>query len=506
MKGHGWNPEAQQEVYLELQCIAQKNYNSQKMTVEQGYEAAGKMGRYHLLLAMSSAITMVSCMIYIFSVPLFLVRPKIICQEGEDCNDINKICSDHIAYSYHDKGFNFVTQFDLLCDTFSGTILEVTFGGCSLLGCIAFSTLSDNAGRLPVLVLGITGNIACLLLVIHFPTYEHCLIVSAILGFFIAALGTPTYTFLYDSVLPCYIAFYGTYLNICFAVGEVIVGFILWLGASWKTMCYFIICWSSGFYILLIWLREPPRFLLSKKKEDAALRNLQAIARINSRTLPENMYLSAEGAGTVTEQAISCKDTLKLILEISTLCRVLMCMLLFFCCGTVYYGISLNLQRFPGNVYVNAMVNGMVEVVAVMTSGLIMNSLGKRRAFIIAFSLTGTFMTIQGFSQNFPHLSTFNIAASKFGISAAFNLIYIMVGEMFPSAAKNTVFGICIITERLGCASGPVLGVDPILFSVVSSCLCFGAAMVACFMPLQVAAAKILPTPAYIPLKEPLKE
>ncbi len=491
MKGHGWNPEAQQERYIELQCLTEKTYDGQKMTVEQGYEAAGEMGKYHVLLALASAISMISCMIYIFSVPLFLVKPKFTCSNG-DCSNV---CSANGNYTYEDKHFNFVTEFDLLCDSYSGTIIEVSFGVCSLIGCVLFSTLSDSVGRLPVIILGITGNIICISLILYFPTYHFCVIFSAILGLFIAALATPTYTFLYDSVLPCYIAFYGTYLNICFAFGEVIVGFVLWTGASWRTMCYVIICWSAMYYILLIWLKEAPRYLLSKKKEAKALANLQAIARFNSKKLPENIYLSAEGAGCVTEQTVSCGDTVKLLLEISTLCRVLMCMLLFFCCGSVYYGISMNLQRFPGNVYVNAMLNGIVEVIAVMTSGVIMNHFGKRRAFILAFGVTGLFMVFQTFAHELPYplLSTINIAASKFGISAAFNLIYIMVGEMFPSAAKNTVFGICIITERLGCASGPVLGVNPILFSTVSAGLCFGAAMVACFMPLQAASAKISP-------------
>ena len=260
-------------------------------------------------------------------------------------------------------------------------------------------------------------------------------------------------------------------------------------------MCYFIIGWSSIFYLLLLGLREPPRFLLSKRREADALRNLQAIAKFNSKRLPENMALSAAGGGCVTEQAIAFSDTMKLILQLSNFFRVIMCMFLFYTCGCVYYGISLNLQRFPGNVYGNAIINGVVEIIAVMTSNYIMDAFGKRRAFILAFSLTGSFMTLQGFSADFPRLTTLNIAASKFGISAAFNLVYIMVGEMFPSAAKNTVLGICIITERLGCASGPVLGVNPILFSVVASSLCFSSMLIACFMPIQAPAAKILPNP-----------
>jgi len=490
MKGSGWNPDLAQENYVELQLMAPKTYDGMKMTVEQGYEAAGEMGRYHILLMFGSAITMISCMIYIFSVPLFLVKPKMDCGPL-GCKDV---CERHGNYTYLDKHFNFVTEFDLYCDMYSGTILEVSFGVFSLIGCIIFATLSDSIGRLPVLIIGITGNIICLSLIVSYPSYFYALTFSATLGFFIAALGTPTYTFLYDSVLPCYIAFYGTFLNIAFAAGEVIVGFVLWLGSDWTTMCYFIICWSSVYYILLIKLREPPRYLLSKKKEARALANLQAIARFNNKLLPDNIYLSAEGAGCVVEQTVTFADTMKLLLEISTLCRMLMCMLLFFCCGTIYYGISMNLQRFPGNVYLNAIINGIVEIVAVMTSGIIMNSFGKRRAFIMAFGITGTFMVIQCFATDLPEFfSTINIAASKFGISAAFNLIYIMVGEMFPSAAKNTVFGICIITERLGCASGPILGVNPLLFSAVSAIMCYMSTLIACFMPLQQASAKILP-------------
>jgi len=490
MKSHGWNPEAQQEMYIPLKTKAGFNDNDTKMSIEEAYEAAGKWGRYQFYLSFASAVTMISCMIYIFSVPLFLVNPKITC-DGGNCDNV---CETGKKYSYIDKHFNFVTEFDLYCDGFKGTIIEFTFGVISMVGCLLFATLSDSAGRIPVLIIGITGNIIGNIVLILFPSYLSCLIISGFLGFSIAALGTPTYTFLYDSVMPKYIAYYGTFLNVVFAAGEVMAGFILWTGATWRIMCGFICCWSSLFFLLLIWVREPPRFLLSKKLEGRALQNLKSMAYTNRRDLPENMQLTAEGAGCVTEQATSFNDILKILLEMSNICRILMCMLLFFCCGSVYYGISMNLQRFPGNVYVNAMLNGIVEIGAVLCSGFMMELLGKRRAFELAFSVTGIFMTIQGYtSTKYPFMTSINIPVSKFGISAAFNLMYVLVGELFPSAAKNTVLGICIITERLGCATGPLVGFNPTLFTTVASSLCFSAFLITCFMPLQVASAKIKP-------------
>ncbi len=443
------------------------------MTIDEAYDFIGKFGRYQILVIACSFITMITCMMYIFSVPLFLIFPKITgCPKpGGDsvCADVEEACKDGVTRSYTDPHHNFVSEFDLVCSDFSAAAIELAFVAGSLIGSFMFSTLSDNFGRLRIICIGQASCIVGMALIIITSNYYACVVISGLVGFFVAASGTPTYAFSYDSSHSSCIKFHGTFINLSFAIGEVIVALLMWTGIGWRTMCAIVICWSASFFLVYFRLVEPPRFLLSRGRKEEALVSLRYMAGMNSKPLPEKLELCA--TGDLDKQANSFSEIWALLSEKSAARQLAMCMFLFFSCGCIYYGISMNIQKYKGNVFLNATLNGAVEVVSVFFSAIMMNAFGIRLPFALSFATTAVFMLLQAVAES-PYASAFTVSMGKFGISACFNFVYIIVGEMFPSAVKNTALGLCLIADRIGSITGPVVGLNQTLFRVVATVLC----------------------------------
>jgi len=461
----------------------------QQLTIEQAYKIVGR-GNYHILVSVLSSFVTITYMMYIFSIPLFLIFPKVWgCTDSFghsiECDSSDDACEPQVVRVYEKKWYNYISEFDLACRDFAATSISLAFITGSLTGSFVFSTISDNYGRLIVLTIGQVSNIACIVTIIILGNYYATVILSALCGFLVSGSGTPAYAFAYDSSHSTEVKYFGTLLGISFAVGEVIVALLMWTGIPWRAMCGFICLWTATFFVLETQVVEPPKFLLSKNRTQEAIQNLKHIAKVNGVALPENFTLVSSNAET-DKIATNCTEILKLLGERLTLIRATMSMILFFTCGYIYYGISMNIQHYGGNVYFNALLNGVVEVVAVFTSGMVINKLGIKLPFAVSFGISGVFILLMEIADNSVLVSIF-MSLGKFGISSCFNFNYIVVGEIFPSSIKNTVLGLCLFTDRIGSLLGPIAGLRPTVFQIFSASFCAICILLVIKFPLKTA-------------------
>lgn len=460
---------------------------AQKLTIEEAYELIGR-GSYHFLVCAVSFICTVSYMVYVFSIPLFLVFPTVWgCTDSSGnpikCENSDDACEGPVERVYDKEWFNYISEFDLACRDFAATCISLAFITGSLTGSFIFSTISDNYGRLVVMSVGQVGNIVCIVLIIVLGDYYATVVLSALCGFMVSGSGTPVYAFVYDSSHSREVKFFGTFLGAAFAVGEVIVALLMWTGIPWRAMCGFVCLWSALFFVFEAQIVEPPKFLLSKNRTQEAIENLKYIAKVNRVPLPENFTLVASSAET-DKAATNCAEIVQLLGEKLTLARTIMSMTLFFTCGYIYYGISMNIQHYAGNIYLNALLNGVVEIVAVLSSGLAISKLGIKLPFGVSYAISGVFMLLMEVSDNSALVSIF-MSLAKFGISSCFNFNYIIVGQIFPSSIKNTVLGLCLIADRVGSLLGPIAGLQPAVFQVFSAAFCVVCIILVIKFPLK---------------------
>jgi len=144
-----------------------------------------------------------------------------------------------------------------------------------------------------------------------------------------------------------------------------------------------------------------------------------------------------------------------------------------------YYLITFFMKYIPGNLYVNTSVSTISELVAYVFSGFVYNAVGGKKAFIISFALSA----LGGFLIAFIPATGFAIASfvllAKFGISFAFNLVYLITPTLFPVELTTTAFGICNVFARFSTILSPILAE----LALPTPMLCYGftsiAAMIA---------------------------
>jgi hypothetical protein len=102
------------------------------------------------------------------------------------------------------------------------------------------------------------------------------------------------------------------------------------------------------------------------------------------------------------------------------------------------------------------MISSASEIVAYFLSGIFITYLGIKTSCVISFAIAmaGTICyTI--FADDYVSAIPFMILGAKFGVAAAFNIIYLANALLFPPIIASTAFGICNIFGRLASISAP---------------------------------------------------
>jgi len=133
-----------------------------------------------------------------------------------------------------------------------------------------------------------------------------------------------------------------------------------------------------------------------------------------------------------------------------------------------YYIITYMLKYIPGNIYVNTTISAASEIAANLVSGYLVKTMGIKSSFVIAYvcSTAGGVLMICFFSYE-KAMAGFVLLA-KFGISIAFNNVYLATPMAFPTALTGTAFGICNVVARLATILSPLIAETPFPAPMVS--------------------------------------
>lgn len=129
-----------------------------------------------------------------------------------------------------------------------------------------------------------------------------------------------------------------------------------------------------------------------------------------------------------------------------------------------YYLITYYMKYVPGNIYVNTTVSTISELLGYSVSGLAYKIIGGKAAFIVSFAIS----SVGGFLIAFVPAVGYEIAGfvllAKFGISFAFNLVYVITPTLFPTDLCSTAFGVCNSFAMLSSVLSPMIAelTDPL--------------------------------------------
>ncbi|MGH0153271.1 UNVERIFIED_CONTAM: hypothetical protein FKN15_027508 [Acipenser sinensis] len=123
-----------------------------------------------------------------------------------------------------------------------------------------------------------------------------------------------------------------------------------------------------------------------------------------------------------------------------------------------YFGLSLNTPNMIGDPYVNCFISAATEIAAYISAWAILKYTPRRIALSFPLLLGGAvLLLIQLVPSNLQILSTVLAMAGKFGITAAFSIVYVFAAELFPTVVRNMGVGACSMASRIGSVLSPYI-------------------------------------------------
>uniref|UniRef100_A0A915EQD0 Major facilitator superfamily (MFS) profile domain-containing protein n=1 Tax=Ditylenchus dipsaci TaxID=166011 RepID=A0A915EQD0_9BILA len=243
-----------------------------------------------------------------------------------------------------------------------------------------------------------------------------------------------------------------------FSFGQVILGAIAYFVRDY-THLQAAIALPALLFIAYWWIiPESARWLVSQKRYAEADAILQRVARANKTTLPaqwwDEMELTLNAESPKTEAAIhNRKHNFLDLLRTPKLRKI--SLVAFFCwpvVSMVYYGLSMNPNVLGGNLYVNFIFGGLMEIPAVLIVFLLVDKVGRKPllagGYLIASACALSSLVLSADVHWLITLLQFLVA--KAAITCTYATIYTFTPELFPTVIRNTAMGVCSMMARIG--------------------------------------------------------
>lgn len=254
-----------------------------------------------------------------------------------------------------------------------------------------------------------------------------------------------------------FLGFVGVVQQAFFSVFLVTLGGLAYLIRDWRHLTLITLLPAIIQVFLVRSTPESPRWLVSKGRNREAEEILSETARVNKgyiikpvlrRQAEPKKDDSSKGIIGIFKHRTTCWITLNL-------CQ------LFFVNSLVYYGLSLNVKNLGGSLYVNFILNGVVELPSLVFTTCVMSWLGRRKALFISMMGAAvscfTCMRLLETSSSAQFLISGVAISGKFFINSSFAIIYVYGSELLPTVVRNSGLGVACVASRFGGILCPVV-------------------------------------------------
>jgi len=393
-------------------------------------------------------------------------------------------------------GYGFIPSFWIVQPLFLNPKMEAEFGvdrkemGLTgslfflgwAVGAVTITKLADTYGRKKVVFAALAATNTMSLLTMACPIFPVYAIVRMCLGGCLGGFGAVSYIHVVEFLPSAKRGPITVGMNVTFSLGCIILTIFAYClqSASWRTET-FVDC-LPGLLLLFAYpiIPESPRWLHVKGRLDEAQEVLKAIEAGNGVTVVEESLRPPDSKAEDEEDVKeSFLQSLGKIMRPSLRVPALALFFTWFSVTLVYYGLAFSAGDLAGSVYQNSIMLAMVELPAyvVLYFSLEVPWIGRKGSQMGAFFTAGVSLLLIVIFKNGP-IETMLAMVGKLGATAAFVIVYIFAGELFPTNVRASGLGMCNIFAR----AGGILAPEIITMLPTTLCLLmFGVlAMTAC--------------------------
>jgi len=275
----------------------------------------------------------------------------------------------------------------------------------------------------------------------------------SVVQFFVGFMNTVDYSIsfvLFQELLSDDRRHYASsFSSIGFSTGMCVLSLIAFLFPDWQSLAKVNAMLQLILLPISFWLPESPRWLrqnvIDENGNDNG--NLEKAGQIEKRIeFYTKTGLHKKGALETKNSDIETNCTKFGVLDLfrtkQLRTRSLMLMIIYPVICSLYYCFNLNAGKLDGNIYINGLINGLIEIIIYLISGDLASRFGRRSMLASSFALSG----IAALLALTPYINT-TIPndvfgwIGKIGICAAFNQIVIQIPELYPTNMRAIAIG-----------------------------------------------------------------
>ncbi|XP_023555093.1 solute carrier family 22 member 3 [Octodon degus] len=347
-----------------------------------------------------------------------------------------------------------VTEFDLVCVNawmldLSQAMLNLGF----LAGAFTLGYAADRYGRIVVYLISCFGVGVTGVVVAFAPDFPVFVIFRFLQGVFGKGTWITCYVIVTEIVGSKQRRIVGIVIQVFFTLGIIILPGIAYFIPNWQGI-QLAITLPNFLFLLYYWVvPESPRWLITRKEGDKALKILRRIAKCNGK------YLSSSYSEiAVTDEEVSNPSILDLVRTPQMRKCTLILMFAWFTSAVVYQGLVMRLGITGGNLYIDFLISGVMELPAALLILLTIEPIGRRLPFAAGNIVAGVACLVTAFlPEGIPWLRKTVATLGRLGITMAFEIVYLVNSELYPTTLRNFGVSLCSGVCDLGGIIAPFL-------------------------------------------------
>ncbi|PAA75207.1 hypothetical protein BOX15_Mlig010374g1 [Macrostomum lignano] len=350
-----------------------------------------------------------------------------------------------------------VSRFELVCDRAWMAHLATTFYFIGfLVGCSFYGALADGFGRLKIIWISALNLSLCITAASFAPILWLYWSLQLLAGFGNGGLLTCLYTYALENTDTKHRAMWGFMVHNGWTLGLLIFTLMAYFERDYQKLLLYSGISMVLLLILVPFLSESPRWLISTGRYEQADKVFHRISRINRRPLRPDF--SSRAIATSEQSIKTNKDAARarvwqLFSRLGILRITLTNWSIFFGVSMAYFGLSLSVDSLGSDIFVNQIILAAVEPFSRLVCLLLSFRFGRRPSIGLSFGLAALSLAATGLLVLWPHLETWRMVAAitgKFWITMAFDLSWLYAAELFPTALRSIGVGSSSTLARVG--------------------------------------------------------